>query len=65
MSEWMRHWREMEMAEVKRRSWTRLGFGGLVDRADGGLRKTGRTEEGIFKISIAGAMYFDFVAIYF
>ena len=32
----------------ERRSWTRLGFGGLVDRADGGLRKTGRAEEGIF-----------------
>lgn len=31
----------------ERRSWTRLGFGGLVDRADGDLRKTGRTEEGI------------------
>lgn len=43
----------------ERRTWTRLGFGGLVDRADGGLRKTGRAEEGIFKISIAGAMYFD------
>ena len=36
----------------ERRSWTRLGFGGLVYRADGGLRKTGRTEEGI-NLSIA------------
>lgn len=67
MNEWMNETMERsgDGRVWEKRNWAGLRFGGLVERAAGGMRNTGSREEGIL-ISVAedyviGSLYCHFL----